>query len=261
MANNDITIRAEAYLKSMAVQHHREEEENESFFCLPPNRREIGMLEEQALHLWVTRQTKGALSMPYSRLKAICQQIKQYPERTQWKMNIGYGWDITRNGEILFLSKNGETIHGNSEEKNYNDNNHWKIHKKEIDEYNGDDNSEVHFVTITLSNDLLKAVETGYHDFVVKTVADNELLTFLPPWRSSTSKPKRIKEFLRGQKIPLHRRNEIPLLCLHNDNSNHDDHIVAVYLDNKEEGTWVVNTKFDKSSVDGNKYTIILVKC
>ena len=265
MTNNDITIRAEEYLNNMSVKYHNEgEKEDGSNFYLTG--RKLGILEEQALHLWVIRQTKGSLSIPYSRLKAVCQQIEQYPERTQWKMNIGFGWDVTRNGEILFLTKCDETNNNNS--TNYNT---WKIYKKD-DESINDDRSEVHFVDITLSDDLLNDIESGCHDFVVKTVADNEFLTFLPPWRPSTSKPKKIKEFLRGQKIPLHRRHEIPLLCLHDD-SNREDHIVAVYIGNTEkseictqkkdrnEGTWVVNSKFDRNSIDGNKYTVILVKC
>ncbi|CAM9121540.1 unnamed protein product, partial [Ectocarpus sp. 8 AP-2014] len=43
---------------------------------------------------------------------------------------------------------------------------------------------------------------------------------FRPAWRD---RPAKLKDFLRGQGVPLHRRDEVALIC------DHHDLVIAVY--------------------------------
>jgi len=51
---------------------------------------------------------------------------------------------------------------------------------------------------------------------------------FHPPWRET---PQKMKDFLRGQKIPLHLRDQVPLICLEAGGIGHKEEevVVAVY--------------------------------
>jgi len=54
----------------------------------------------------------------------------------------------------------------------------------------------------------------------------------------------KIKEFLRGQKVPLHRRDDAIILCLSVDSARH---ALAVYLEGTGDdggGRWIVNAEF-----------------
>ena len=73
----------------------------------------------------------------------------------------------------------------------------------------------------------------------IKQVKDCGNIKFTPPWRKGRSAIK-IKEFLRGQKVPLHLRDESIVLCL-TDNDTLAQHALAVYLDDTG---WIVNAIF-----------------
>lgn len=55
----------------------------------------------------------------------------------------------------------------------------------------------------------------------------------------------KVKEFLRGQKVSLHRRDEAPLLCIQTGNTLK---IAAVFVESDEKGAngrWVIHSDFD----------------
>jgi hypothetical protein len=74
--------------------------------------------------------------------------------------------------------------------------------------------------------------------FKIERVKDCEGMTFIPPWRKGRSAIK-LKEFLRGQKVPLHRRDEAIVLCFSDDASKN---ALAVYIEDTNE--WIVNANF-----------------
>ena len=65
-------------------------------------------------------------------------------------------------------------------------------------------------------------------------------LLFGPPWKSSST-PIKLRQFLRGQGVPLHQRHDTPLLV-----ANHA--IVAVQIQRDEQGSsndeWIVNAEY-----------------
>ena len=68
----------------------------------------------------------------------------------------------------------------------------------------------------------------------------------------------KIKEFLRGQKIPLHRRGSAPILCIEIDSTSH---IAAVYVENKtdEKERWIINGMFTPDEGD-TKFEQVLIR-
>ena len=85
--------------------------------------------------------------------------------------------------------------------------------------------------------------------FVVSRVKQMGQCSFTPPWRTN---PLKVRDFLRGQRVPLHVRDAAPVIYLNN-NSN----VVAVFVEEREGGnevyagkvgTWIVHAKFN-----GNK--------
>ena len=69
---------------------------------------------------------------------------------------------------------------------------------------------------------------------------------FTPPWREN---PMELRDFLRGQKVPLHRRGCAPVVyAKHKDKAS----LAAVFIEKKDGdcvfrdmvGTWVVNRKY-----------------
>ena len=71
-------------------------------------------------------------------------------------------------------------------------------------------------------------------------------LLFGPPWKSSST-PIKLRQFLRGQGVPLHQRHDTPLLV-----ANHA--IVAVQIQRDEQGSsnneWIVNAEYYHPSGD-----------
>jgi hypothetical protein len=75
--------------------------------------------------------------------------------------------------------------------------------------------------------------------------------TFVPPWRKGRS-PIKVKDFLRGQKVPLHYRSGAPILYLVG-----DDTAVAVYVkQNDGHGKWIMHADFEAAD-DTNEERIV----
>mmetsp|Transcript_29694 Transcript_29694/g.39657 ORF Transcript_29694/g.39657 Transcript_29694/m.39657 type:complete len:111 (+) Transcript_29694:1176-1508(+) len=107
--------------------------------------------------------------------------------------------------------------------------------------------------------------------FYIGTIQGNEDITFIPPWRRGRS-PIKIKEFLRGQKVPLHRRPYAPVLFFEN-KTNKERVAIAVFVENSTaentemipvegKGKWVVHADFDGQGGENesNERVCVLVR-
>jgi hypothetical protein len=199
-------------------------------FTLPDNA-ELSAIEEETLFRWVGIASNSEATLSYEKLKTICQQIAAYPDRRQWKIGIGESWDVIRNGTVLMLVN---TLC--SEDKSMDAG--WTLSFNDI--RNADTEQLSHHLSIyapIFSN----CIEPK---FVLDKVRENESLKFLPSWRKGSSEIK-IKEFLRGQKVPLHRREEATILCIRIDNALK---VVAVFVESDAKGgsgRWVIHSNFD----------------
>ncbi len=237
----DLTNRADLYLSSFL------NESDKGYFVLPPQGMDFNVAEEEALYKWVCKESNNLVHLPYDRLRAISKQISLNPRKQQWKINIGEGWDVERNGSVLFLSMNGSPIRadsqvgeGNSEKLD------WclkVVNATDIDHEYENDTSFI--IKAAISPSEVNKNEKPF--FTLKLVHNNDQLKFLPPWRKGKNEIK-ISEFLRGQKIPLHRRGAAPIICM--ETIAGEQIIVAVFVENLTgdqdtlPGHWITNAPF-----------------
>jgi hypothetical protein len=207
---------------------------SDSSFVLPnDSHSQFDLALEQALHFWIMKISAGKLQVSYDQMLRIRDQIQNSPENRQWKMDLGRYWEIHRNGNTLAVfrgNKNNQPstadippwiiIDGNESEANIPD----------IQE-----TAELNFGP--LPNNM------GHSSIMVVQAKECSGMYFTPSWRKGRRAIK-IKDFLRGQKVPLHRRYESTVLCLSGDFSRH---ALAVHVEDTVEvgiGTWCVDANF-----------------
>jgi tRNA(Ile)-lysidine synthetase-like protein len=192
------------------------------FFVLPNKCNDLDVVQEEALFQWVNTRTNGGLHLSYDKILAIGEQLSNFPERLQWKLSVGEGWKMERNGYVLILHNEKDTKYASSEVGQ------WTIVEKETPRQMTDDH-----VRVRLRFKL--DVSTKIH---VKRAGDVKAVKFHPIWRSNSMK---LKDFLRGQKIPLHKRDSTPILSMDIDG---ESTVLAVYIETKKVESETLNEKW-----------------
>jgi len=241
----DISERSAKYLRTVP---------SSSEFLLPENAEsKFGIVQEEALHRWIVQKTNKQLQLPYDQMIRIRDQILNHPDRLQWTLDVGNLWKLQRNGETLSVYKSKGKNHGLKS----GDTLPWSIDRSEIvdssihaqDHNHESDTHVLFFDSLPLGDE--------HSSIKIVQVKDCGNVKFTPPWRKGRSAIK-VKEFLRGQKIPLHRRDEAIILCLSDDSSKH---ALAVYLEDVgDDGAdkWIVNADFCPQ--DGLSVTNIVLR-
>jgi hypothetical protein len=215
----------------------------------------LSAVEEEALHKWVDMASQRKISLSYDKVSMICRQLSEHPDRGQWKISIGNEWEVVRDGDVLKLLNEPEFGRDQSLQTSESS---WTF--RVVDTLHGynQDSISTQFVSLAMN----PAWNGKIPVFSLQKVEGNESLKFIPYWRKGTSEIK-VKEFLRGQKVPLHRRVEAPILCVE---GNHSLLIVAVFVEGEGNsfdqcGRWVVHADFhvESDSVD-ERITIALKK-
>ena len=189
------------------------------------------LVREEALRIWITRETNREIQLPYDQMIRIRDQINNHPEKLQWALDVGNGWKLRRNGNTLGIVK-GERGGGVKLP--------WIIMQPEQFSSQSDDHDiecivDTHNLCFSLSQ------FTEHSSMKIEQVKDCGNLSFLPPWRKGRTAIK-VKQFLRGQKVPLHRRDEAFVLCITGVSSRY---ALAVYLEEVDGGDrWIVNAEY-----------------
>ena len=222
----------------------------ELVFLLPDDFRTFDIVQQQAIHIWTSKRTNNELILSYDHMQQIKAQFEMYPTRLQWIMDVGDGWSIKRNGKALTVSTTAKMC----TDEHLNDNCldadasiPWLIGGPESNQQNigkTKDLYEIQFDSLP--------VNTNMSQITIKRTKDVCNLTFVPPWRKGRSAVK-IKEFLRGQKVPLHSRDDSLVLCY---SDGHSDYALAVYLE--EKGEWIVHSDFEHD--EGPVFKVVLTK-
>ena len=225
----DLLPRAAQYLTDLDSV-----ELDQAVFPIPSNGI-FTIVHEQALHTWAESLSKGNLVLSYDQVKRVTEQLSLYPQRKKWSLHVGNNWNLRRNGDVLLLEANREEFTGVTGEiapmKAT-----WSLcqDKKDIGKAN---------VLDEWSIQLLVSSDTQFEDLKLNYVGGNQSNSFVPPWRKGRS-PIKIKDFLRGQKVPLHKREGTPILCL-------GDVVVSVYIqegNNSENvscgGKWITHADY-----------------
>lgn len=229
----DLTRRSKEYLKSM---------DSSSAFLLPRgSSKEFDIVTEEALHLWIMEMTSRKLQLSYDQMLRIRNQIHSYPDRLQWTLDIGGCWRLCRNGDALTVfseAKVNDSVANPELTQDFTP--PWQVisHNPMLNE-SPSQLQDLSFGPLPIN------AEKG--NLQIKMVKEIGNIKFIPSWRKGRSAIK-IKEFLRGQKVPLHLRDEAMVLCL-SDDSPRQHHALAVYLDTSNDhvddsGRWIVNAEF-----------------
>jgi tRNA(Ile)-lysidine synthetase-like protein len=217
-----LSERAQDYLESMP---------SSSTFTLNSNT-EYDLVQEEAMHTWMIDQSNNELQVSYDKMRKIRDQIQNHHDRRQWEMDMGDNWTLSRNGRAFVISKGD----GQYQPSSNSAVNPWFVCVVGPD---GADMSHEYEPTNKLHFACWLPTSVDVSTIKIDKAKDCTGVTFLPPWRNKRSEIK-LKDFLRGQRVPLHRRNESNILCF-SDNTG-KRHALAVHLENTDE--WIVNANF-----------------
>lgn len=200
------------------------------------------LVQSQTLYQWITKSVQG---VSYETLQRVLDQLRNHPQRQEWIMEVGQGWSVQRRGAVLRML--GPTLTFDQEMIDRPTVIEWSW-SLVVSDNNGSttpsDNGPNNFRwSSSTSNPLILCVSSDWVDqtlnFYQTTLAEYEAtkvnaITFRPPWKLSTVK---LRQFLRGQGVPLHQRDDTPLLI-----AKHS--IVAVQIRNENRQEWVVHGDF-----------------
>ncbi|KAL7537136.1 hypothetical protein ACHAWF_005671 [Thalassiosira exigua] len=240
--SNDVSERALSYLQTMP---------SEVAFLLPMDSAvEFGLVHEEALHMWLLKVSNRKLQLTYDQMLRIRDQIHKYPERMKWTLDVGNHCRIERNGRALSLSGRENDCPADASNSRKGDIPWTAVLRDDANNSGGQPPERLAGV-----HELCFCPLPGVSHSSLKLERVRELGNpkLRPPWRQRALK---IKEILRGQKVPLHRRDEAIVLCA-NDNST--QHALALYVEGTGDGSgkWIANADF--SPQDGLPVTRLLL--
>jgi hypothetical protein len=196
----------------------------------------LGLVEKEAFYLWARSQMMG-YPLSYDQLQRICAQIADHPHQQQWTLQVGGGWNIVRNGAALSVTGVGIEDKGT------------ETPERELEWSFVDDTVESQEMDNALLVRLSERADVDNNCFfVLSDACRTGKLLFTPPWREN---PLELRDFLRGQKIPLHLRGCTPVIYLQK------DEMVAVFVERPEGehhfgdkiGRWIVDAQFNVETV------------
>jgi tRNA(Ile)-lysidine synthetase-like protein len=213
-----------------------------AYFMLPENGL-LNVVHKEALVQWTRQHSRGQQILTYEPLQRICRQLEMYPYNRHWIVNIGGVWNIQRQGTALVL-----TTADSSNNRECGDQ-----QKKDLSWRKGDLENDVSKSGSTCSLRIKLPCELTERPLrFVRTSADTYLnYLIIPAWREN---PIKLKDFLRGQQVPIHQRKDTIIILLESDIGASD--IVAVHLPTKDE--WAVNRVFSGSKEGAETTTIVI---
>lgn len=198
----------------------------------------LGLVEKEALHQWA--EIRMGFPLPYEQLQRICAQTQDQPHQQKWTLQVGRGWNIVRNGATLTVTRDGM------------EDGQVVIAEREIEWSLVENDGELDEMSNALFIKLPETMGTDVHDkdyaFFLSDASRTGKLDFMPPWRQ---KAIPLRDFLRGQKVPLHRRGVAYVIYLKSQDENNDS-IIAVFVERDDDktffrgthGKWVIDDRF-----------------
>jgi len=193
------------------AQNYLHESESNDFFILPKGT--FSFVHKEALYRWC--RSKG-ISLSYDNFERISSQLEDYPTSIQWTLQVGDGHDIMRRGSAIYVERADGKTFGEPHPRELMA---WSI----VKEPNQFSRETLH----------LRVLELPQGNYFKVFSAEVFRSPFRPSWRADHN-PIKLKDFLRGQKIPLHLRQNIPVVL------SAEDNIVAVQCNKR----WIVDAKY-----------------
>jgi tRNA(Ile)-lysidine synthetase-like protein len=183
------------------------------------------LIYSQALHRWMTsrlqvlqskdpgRDNQEVFQISYSALERVMTQLEQHSANTQWKLELGSHINVVRQGNVLRIRRDDgqqEQPQGTNKADTFTP---W--HWAEIGNASPSPEGTV-LISIPrtmLSNNSSKGLaffSTTLGELTKRMEDEGAVsLRFIPPWKTS---PIKIRQFLRGQGVPSHQRDDVNIL-------------------------------------------------
>jgi hypothetical protein len=294
--------------QALLLDHHDHDAANANngsgnYFLLPFNSTSLDLVHKQALHMWVCNTSRRQsfnnkntktnhqlyaqqqqYQLTFAQLDRVCKQIEKFPTNRQWRLNIGGGWDVMRQGDVLLLIEADVVPIQQQTETNHDDTTCTRIVKWSL-------LSDNECMKVRTNNDSAKSDDTSssllclsvpktvlFSDkqqqqqpvFYFSTIDGLEKAPFTPSWRKGHG-PSRLKDFLRGQKVvqrhsrviyfrkqPTHSSNSGTTSA--DFDSDNDKTIAAVWVPTKAK--WITDalfTEIDEDQDDPDSFAKILL--
>lgn len=227
------------------------------------------LVQSQTLYQWMTQHS--ACPVSHDTFQRVLNQLRNHPQKQEWILELGKGWKIQRQGGILRIKQpitTPTTMSDSSTSHNMKEPIGWSwsiLSPEELDRIQRESfetfrnhqlpmrwlNQEEIILwiskdwmippTVTFYQTTVVEYEQEYQTSVLPQSNNSKTsLMFCPPWKSAST-PIKLRQFLRGQGIPLHQRDHVPLLI-----ANHC--IVAVQIQKREDlhssNEWIVNREY-----------------
>ncbi len=229
---SDLTARVALYFKENTRQDTACP--SRTILFIPKDTDRLDLVFEEALYDWVS--CHGVVSnccsnhqFTYEQLQRLFRQLADYSHRRKWSLNIGGGWDVQREGDVLRIVESSLSTDSV-------DRGHATQLVETASALPEDWKNDCYYLQIQVP----KEKTAKQINFVSTTSAYDDNLVITPPWRRGRS-PLDLKEFLRGQKVALHNRKDAPVILMVNE-SECSPTLVAVFVDSK--GKWVLDYQF-----------------
>lgn len=190
----------------------------------------LNLVHKEALHTWAVNQIGDtSFQFTYDKLERISIQLQKHPHNQQWRLPIGGGWDIQRQGKFLRVVRSLD-----ADKTRRADEPLLAMHSLEITTDRPPLEHASKFLSIAIPTDKIEKKGTAKL-YRYNSRSDGGLnLMIQPPWQGNSI---RLKEFVCSRKIPLHVRDRIPIILL-------DEFLVAVCVDRDRSSYWIVDYAF-----------------
>mmetsp|Transcript_27604 Transcript_27604/g.38823 ORF Transcript_27604/g.38823 Transcript_27604/m.38823 type:complete len:249 (-) Transcript_27604:599-1345(-) len=234
---------------------------NSNTFNLPEPSKPLNLVQKEALHAWVDN-LMDPHTFSYTQLSRVCKQLNDYPDRRVWTLNIGGGYDLVRNGDRLCLecvdekeSTNANNTDGTLSSESKESGLSWSKMDTSTTDSLAKSSSDI---LVQLPANVERMLDNGEVKFVLSNSDSTPGLKFNPPWRRNRT-PLKIKDFLRGQKVPLHRRSCASIICVYIGTTVHT---VAVFVESTpagdgSSGKWILNCDFEENDEESGVKVIL----
>lgn len=188
------------------------------------------LISSQALYQWIQNQIKQSNSsyqLSYDILQSVLEQLYAHPTKLEWSMDLGSHYQLQRKGLVLQVVGSCR-----NESQDVPCSWNWSMQASKTDLSN---------TNVSLTIAIPEEYVTNELKFQSVRVQDaTNGARFLPPWRQT---PIKVRSFLRGQKIPLHERDDSMVLLLeHPDNA--DPVVVAVHTGD----SWTIHKNYNPNT-------------
>jgi tRNA(Ile)-lysidine synthetase-like protein len=203
------------------------------------------LVAQHALHQWLVQTTQArsrfkstAASIPYEQIQRIFAQLKNYPRNRSWRLDVGENWAVVRQGDVLRVEASSAAT-GDTSCRGL-------VRTVELEwspakaSSAGDSNETA--LLLHLPSAIVEHRKLRLLSAPASAVAPSS--PFCPPWRTSSVS---LKDFLRGQKVPLHQRSQTPLILLEEkpvgDQPSGPFQVVAVHVASRAR-QWTVDARY-----------------